>query len=91
MEPLNDDEAALLYVTGMGGSACYPINKLMRGAGWTVGPWRSWKGFPTVFKTKKAAHAMFERWAAGARERFAEMRRADPNVILTAVGVSSNG
>lgn len=85
MNPLTNDEAALLYVTGMRGIDWYPINKM--GSKWFVGPFRSWSGFPTAFKTKKAAVAQFEAWSDLARERFAFMREQNPHVILTAVGV----
>lgn len=87
MTPLTDDEAALLYTVNMNGSAAYPVAKI-RGR-WFIGPWRSWKGFPTCYKTKREAVAQFERWASLARERFANMRQTNANVILTAVGIRS--
>ena len=86
MNALTDDEAALLYTVQMHGSAAYPISKLS-GNRWLIGPWRGWKGFPVCYKTKKAAVAQFEGWMSLALERFADMRRANPDVIITAVGV----
>ena len=88
MNPLTDDEAALLYTVSMRGSAAYPIQK-SSGNRWWIAAWRGWTGFPVPFKTKKAATEQFEKWMALARERFAEMRQSNPNVILTAVGVKS--
>lgn len=85
MNPLTNDEAALLYHTGMWGSAGYPISKM--GGKWFITSFRSWTGFPTAFKTKKAATAQFEAWCDLARDRYAEMRRQNPDVILTAVGL----
>lgn len=85
MNPLTNDEAALLYITGMRGSDWYPISKA---AGrWFIGPHLSWSGFPTAFKTKKEAVAQFERWADLARERWAFMKQGNPDLILTAVGI----
>jgi hypothetical protein len=83
MNPLTDDEAALLYTVTMQGSAAYPIHKVQ--SRWMVGPWRDWKGFPTVYKTKKAAVEMFERWKTLALERWATTK--GPHEILTAVGI----
>ena len=85
MQPLNDDEDALLYTVQMHGSAAYPVRKVS--GRWIIGPWRDWKGFPTVFKTKKLAVEMFDRWIALALERWREMKAARPDAQLTAVGI----
>lgn len=85
MTPLTDDEAALLYITGCRGIESYPVAKIS--GRWFVTQFRSWTGFPIAFKTKKDAVAQFDAWASLARERYAEMRRINPNVILTAVGI----
>jgi len=50
----------------MWGSDGYPVRKL--GRGWTWGPWRSVKGPPTVFQTKRAAVASFEAFLGVLRE-----------------------
>lgn len=86
MNALSDDEAALLYTVTMNGSAAYPIFKV-QGRHWLIGPWRGWKGFPFVYKTKKAAVKQFEKWMDLARERWAEMKQTNPNALLTARGV----
>ncbi len=55
---ISEDERALLKHLHHWGSDGYPIHKL--GRGWTWGPWRSIKGPPVIFKTKKEAVASFE-------------------------------
>lgn len=85
MTPLTHVEAALLYWVQMHGSASYPIGKYS--GHWQVGPWREWKGFPTVYETRKAAVEQFEQWIALALDRWADMKRNNPNAILTAAGI----
>jgi hypothetical protein len=87
MNPLTDDEAALVYAVQRCGSAAYPIAKVGKKNHWAIGPFRSWQGFPILYKTKRAATEQFERWHSLALERFAAMRQENPNVILTAVGI----
>lgn len=84
MNPLTDDEAALLYAVGRWGSAAYPIQKL-QGSRWIIGAFRSWTGFPIVYRTKKAATEQFERWVDLALERWNDTKK--PGTILTAVGI----
>lgn len=57
MRGLTDDERDLLMHLGHWGSDGYPIQKLWRGWSWS---YRSIKGPPVVFKTKRAAVASFE-------------------------------
>lgn len=82
---ISDDEAALFYTTSMWGSDAYPVQEFS--GRWHVGPWRSWKGFPTCHKTKKAAVAQFELWREGFLRRWAEFKQADPQAILTGIGI----
>jgi len=72
--PITDDERALMMHLSMWGSDGYPINKL--GRGWTWGPWRSVKGPPVVFKTKRAAVASFEAFCNVLREALGEEAHA---------------
>ncbi len=58
MRGITEDERALLQHITRWGSDGYPIHKLSRG--WTWGPWRSVKGPPVIYKTKKEAVASFE-------------------------------
>lgn len=88
LTPLTDDEAALLYTVQRCGSDGYPIRKLAPSK-WIIDAWRSWTGFPVVYKTKKAAVAQFESWVRAALDRWADMKRVNPELILTAVGVKS--
>lgn len=83
---LSDDEAALLYHVGRFGAEGYPVERV--GSRWYWRDWLGVRGSPIAYKTKKAAVAAFEGWTALARERWAQMRRASPGLILTAVGVS---
>lgn len=87
MQPLTDDEAALLYHVMRFGSDGYPVRKL--GRGWIVDQWRSVKGPPITYKTKRAAVAQFEAWHALALERLREMRATNPEhtFMITAVGI----
>jgi len=85
MNPLTDDEAALLYTVQMHGSRAYPIRKLQ--TRWAIGPWRGWTGFPIMYKTKRQASAQFEKWIQLALERLQAMRATNPHVMLTAVGI----
>lgn len=57
---LSEDEWALLKHTAMFGSDGYPIRK--RGRGWHWEDWRSVRGPPTVYKTKRAAVEAFSRF-----------------------------
>lgn len=85
MVPLTHDEAALLYHVQMYGSNGYPLVK--RGRQWWINEFRSWRGFPVPFKTKKAAQEQFERWMELARDRWREMKRDNPELLMTAVGI----
>lgn len=58
----------------MWGSKGYPVQKL--GRGWVWRDWRSVKGSPIVYKTRREAEAAFERWLDLYRIRYAEERRA---------------
>ena len=57
---LTEDERALMQHVTMWGSDGYPVRKL--GRKWIWGEWRSVKGPPTVFRTKRAAVESFERY-----------------------------
>ena len=59
MSVLNEDEQALLTHWCRFGSDGYPVSKV-GSRHWTWGPWRSIKGPPVVFKTKRLAVASFE-------------------------------
>jgi len=59
MRGITDDERALLRHIGRWGSDGYPIHKFKSG-GWGWGPWRSVKGPPVVFKTKREAVRSFK-------------------------------
>ncbi len=85
MQPLTDDEAALLYHVQMFGSNGYPVERL--GRRWIVRDWRTVRGPPVMFRTKDAAVAQFVAWRDLALERLREMVRQAPGSILTAVGV----
>ncbi len=85
MQPLTDDEAALLYHVQMFGANGYPVERL--GRRWVFRDWRTVRGPPVMFRTKRAAVAQFEAWEALALDRLREMKRAQPGSILTAVGV----
>ena len=56
--PVTEDERALLQHVSRWGSDGYPVQKLK--SRWTWGPWRSVKGPPTTFRTKREATASFE-------------------------------
>lgn len=88
MEPLTDDEAALLTHITRWGSDGYPIEKL--GRKWVWRQWRGVKGSPVLYKTKKEAVAVFELWQELVLERWRQfrIRMANPNAIMTATGVS---
>lgn len=81
MVPLTNDEGGLLQAVMMNGSASYPINKL--GRKWSIGPFRSWSGFPTPFKTKREAVERFELWHTLALERWRAMNLANPHLMIT--------
>lgn len=55
---LTEDEQGLLNHIIRWGSDGYPVRKF--GRGWTWGPFRSIKGSPIVYKTKREATAAFE-------------------------------
>lgn len=81
VNPLTNDEGGLLQAVQMHGSEAYPVAKLS--GRWFVTTFRGWKGFPTAFKTKKAAVAQFEAWYALALERWREMKAANPHLMIT--------
>ncbi len=60
MRGLSEDERALLTHVSRFGSDGYPVEKL--GRGWSWGPWRSIKGPPCIYKTKREAVESFERF-----------------------------
>ncbi len=86
LQPLSDDEAALLYHVQRFGSDGYPVERLGR-RGWIVRDWRTVKGPSIVYRTKRAATLQFEAWTSLALERLKDMQRVKPGSILTAVGV----
>ena len=57
---ITEDERALLDHVSMFGSSGYPVQKMGRSWHWT--DWRSVKGPPTTYKTKREAVAAFERF-----------------------------
>jgi hypothetical protein len=61
MRELTEDELALINHVMMWGSSSYPIHKL-RGKRWTWDDWRSVKGCPKLFNTKREAVEAFERF-----------------------------
>lgn len=85
LRPLTDDEAALVCHVERWGSDGYPIEKICKS--WQIVAFRSWPGYPTVYKTKKAAAEQFRRWLALALERWAAMKREHPDAVMTAVGI----
>lgn len=58
MRGLSEDEEALLVHIGRWGSAGYPVRK--SGRGWAWGPWRSIKGSPIIYRTKRESVTSFE-------------------------------
>jgi hypothetical protein len=82
---LTDDEAALLYHVQMHGSPGYPVAKL--GKRWIVCDWRTVKGPPLCYLTRKSAVAYVEGWIDLALEKWREYKRTHPLAILTAVGI----
>lgn len=85
LQPLTDDEAALIAHVERWGSDGYPIEKI--GKSWQIVAFRSWPGYPTTYETKKAAAEQFRRWLSLALERWAAMKREHPDAIMTAVGI----
>jgi len=85
MVPLSDDEGALVYHVGRFGSSGYPVAKL--GSRWVVTDWRSVKGPPTAYRTRREAVAQFEAWHALALERWRAMKAQHPDAMLTGVGI----
>ena len=55
---LTEDERALLTHISRWGSDGYPVRRV--GRGWMWGEWRSIKGPPVIFRTKREAVASFE-------------------------------
>jgi len=84
LQPLTDDEAALIYHVHSWGSPGYPIQKV--GRSWHIGPFRSWRGMPSC-STKREAVARFEKWLNLALERWRAMKAARPELIMTGVGI----
>jgi hypothetical protein len=70
MRGITDDERALLTHISRWGSDGYPIQKF-KGGKWTWGPFRSVKGPPAVFKTRREAVESFERFLEVLRDAFA--------------------
>lgn len=60
MRGITEDERALLTHISMWGSSGYPVQKV--GRSWHWRDWRSVKGAPTVYKTKREAVEAFERF-----------------------------
>jgi hypothetical protein len=58
--PMTEDERALLNHVSMWGSSGYPVQKV--GRSWQWRDWRSVRGAPTTWKTKREAVAAFERF-----------------------------
>lgn len=76
MIPLSEDERALLAHISRWGSDGYPVSKLGSDR-WQWGPWRSIKGPPRIFRSKKQAIENFEIYLAILRERLAHQRTAE--------------
>ncbi len=51
MREISKDEKALLTHISMWGSDGYPVQQIS--GGWAWGPWRSIKGSPLIFPSKK--------------------------------------
>ncbi len=60
MRGLTEDELGLITHVSRWGSDGYPIQK--QGRKWTWGAWRSVKGPPVLYATKREAIAAFERF-----------------------------
>lgn len=83
---MSDDEVALMYHVGIYGSRAYPVERIGRRWHWRA--WRSVSGSPETFRTKGQAVAAFECWMDLARARWAQMKREEPGLIATAIGIS---
>jgi hypothetical protein len=83
--PLSDDEAALVYHVQRWGSTGYPVERV--GSKWCWRDWRSVSGSPVLYKTKRAATTAFEGWVDLTLERWRAQKMAQPDAILTGVGV----
>lgn len=83
LAPLTDDEIALCYHVTRFGSAGYPVERVGRRWHWRA--WRSVKGAPVSYTTKRAAVAAFESWHTLALLRWNSTRK--PGQIMTAVGM----
>lgn len=68
---LNEDESALLSHITRWWSDGYPVSRV-GSHHWTWGPWRTIKGPPVVFPTKREAVASFEAYLAILEDRKAE-------------------
>lgn len=73
LQPLSEDERALMQHITMWGSKGYPIER--RGRGWVWRSWRGVKGSPIVYKTRAEAVRAFEGWERLAGMRYAAERR----------------
>lgn len=69
MDTRTDDEKAWHQRLIMWGSAAYPIQRVK--GGWLWVPMCGIKGAPTVYKTKRAAHAAIEAYEAVLRDKAA--------------------
>ena len=67
MRGLTADERKLMTHMSMWGSDGYPLRKL--GRGWIVQGVRGLGSFPKVYKTKKEAASMWERYVGILRDR----------------------
>jgi hypothetical protein len=67
--PISEDERALMTHVTMWGSDGYPVRKLGRGWTWD---YRSIKGPPIVYRTKRAAVTQLESFLTVLREAYAE-------------------
>lgn len=85
LRPLTDDEAVLLTHVGRWGSDGYPIVRRRRE--WWIVSFRSVPGFPSPYKTRKAARQQFEAYLDLARERLAAMQKPGEVVLVTGGGV----
>lgn len=85
LPPLTDGEAELLCHISRWGSDGYPIERVGRSWHWRT--WRTVRGSPIVYKTKRAATEAFEAWHDLALRRWAAFKRIHPTAILTGQGV----
>ncbi len=76
MRGLSDDERALVTHVSRFGSDGYPVRKLTKSRCWVWGDFRSVKGPPTTFKTKREAVASFEAFLDVLHEALGEEAQA---------------